>query len=211
MKISEKSLELNVGTELLNRLRGPWGVPKAYLRGLTQREERQQGVDFFAQLSPTARIFASQFKAPRGSDEGPPYRYTLVAQQHALLHALAQSSPNGVFYVLPFYVTHPKLQGDVPDLLQDTWFLPLANMVTQPIFGSHKTKTVRCYAGNAVINPEYELTPSAKVKLSVSAGVPAREFASWYVRLRHGDQRTTGREKGTSPWLVRGLRVAIID
>ena len=43
MKISEKSLELNVGAELLGLLRGPWRMPKAYLRGLTQREESQEG------------------------------------------------------------------------------------------------------------------------------------------------------------------------
>jgi hypothetical protein len=82
MKVSEKSLELNVGAELLNLLRGPWGMPKAYLRGLTQREERQQGVDFFAQLNPATRIFAFQFKAPKGRYDGTPYRYTLVREQH---------------------------------------------------------------------------------------------------------------------------------
>jgi hypothetical protein len=90
MKISEKSLELNLGAELLNLLRGPWGMPKAYLRGLTQREERQQGVDFVAQLDPMTRIFAFQFKAPKGRHDGTPYRYTLVREQHDLLHALAQ-------------------------------------------------------------------------------------------------------------------------
>lgn len=120
MKISEKSLELNVGAELLNLMRGPWSMPKAYLRGLTQREERQQGVDFFVQLSSTARIFAFQFKAPKGSHDGTPYRYTLVREQHDILHALAQGFPNAVFYVLPFYAAHQKLQRDVPNLIQDT-------------------------------------------------------------------------------------------
>src|SRR6266446_789554 len=48
MKVSEKSLELNLGAELLNYLRSKWGLKKAYLRGLTQREERSEGVDFFA-------------------------------------------------------------------------------------------------------------------------------------------------------------------
>jgi hypothetical protein len=47
MKVSEKSLELNLGAEVLGLLRGAWGMPKAYLRRLTQREEKQQGVDFF--------------------------------------------------------------------------------------------------------------------------------------------------------------------
>jgi hypothetical protein len=34
MKVSEESLELNVGAELLGAFRGNWGLPKAYLRGL---------------------------------------------------------------------------------------------------------------------------------------------------------------------------------
>jgi len=66
LKVSEKSLELNVGAELLALLRNSWGAPKAYLRGLTQREEKQEGVDFFVQLDPATRVFAFQFKAPKG-------------------------------------------------------------------------------------------------------------------------------------------------
>jgi hypothetical protein len=72
VKVSEKSLELNLATEILNLLRNQWGFPKACLRGLTQREEKQEGVDFFAQLNPKVRLFAFQFKAPRGMSEGTP-------------------------------------------------------------------------------------------------------------------------------------------
>jgi hypothetical protein len=67
MKVSETSLELNVGAELLGVLRNNLGMPKTYLRALTQREEKQQGVDFFVQLNPSTRIFAFQFKAPKDS------------------------------------------------------------------------------------------------------------------------------------------------
>src|SRR5207249_2801844 len=104
MKVSEKSLELNLGAEVLYFMRNGWGMPKAYLRGLTQREEKQEGVDFFAQLDPGTRLFAFQFKAPKGRVDGAPYRYTLVRDQHNALFSLAQSFPNSVFYVLPFYV-----------------------------------------------------------------------------------------------------------
>lgn len=31
MKVSEKSLELNIGAELLNVMRNNWGLPKTYL------------------------------------------------------------------------------------------------------------------------------------------------------------------------------------
>jgi hypothetical protein len=64
MKVSEKSLELNIGAELLGLMRTTLGMPKACLRGLTQAEERQEGVDCFVELNPNARIFAFQFKAP---------------------------------------------------------------------------------------------------------------------------------------------------
>jgi hypothetical protein len=214
MKISEKSLELNVGAELLNLVRGPWGMPKAYLRGLTQREERQQGVDFFVQLNPLTRIFAFQFKAPKGRHDGAPYRYTLVREQHDLLHTLAQGFPDAVFYVLPFYATHPKLQRDVPNLMGDTWFLPVAPMATPSVFGTKGTKVLRCHPGTAVVNPEYHLDHSSDLKISrMTAGVPSREFAAWYIRLRlrKGHTQAEERSQRTSPWLVRGLRVAIIE
>lgn len=99
MKVSEKCLELNIGAELLGLLRNSWGMPKAYLRGLTQREESQQGVDVFVHLDPATHIFAFQFKAPQGAVDASPYRYTLMRDQHDLLFMLSQLSPNSVFYV----------------------------------------------------------------------------------------------------------------
>lgn len=210
MKVSEKSLELNVGAELLAMLRGPWAMPKAYLRGLTQREEKQEGVDFFLQLSPTARIFAFQFKAPKGREDGPPYRYTLVSEQHELLHTLAVTSPGSVYYVLPFYVTHAKLRRDVPSLIQDTWLLPIAQMATPDVFSGQKTKTIRCAHGVATVNPEYRLQHIAETRIPAQAGVPAEQFASWYLRVRKAHIQAA-QTKRRNPWLVRGLRIAIVE
>jgi len=73
MKVSEKSLELNIGAEILNILRTK--MPKAYLRGLTQAEENKEGPDFFAQLNANVRLFAFQFKAPHGEKESSPYKH----------------------------------------------------------------------------------------------------------------------------------------
>ena len=143
MRVSEKSLELNVGAELLALLRGPWRMPKAYLRGLTQREESQEGVNFFAQLPPGTRLFAFQFKAPKGRREREPYRFTIRRRQHEKLAALAGGSAGNVFYVLPYYVLPAKLQRYVPNLLRDTWFLPVGSMRGSDPFGAHETRTVR--------------------------------------------------------------------
>ena len=211
MKISEKSLELNVGAELLNHLRGPCGMPKAYLRGLTQREENWQGVDFFAQIDPATRIFAFQFKAPRGSGDNVRYKFTLQREQHAKLHALAHTSNDSVFYVLPFYASHEKLQQDVPNLLHDTWFLPVAPMIESAVFGTNKSKVVSCSRGSATVNPEYELRNASEMEIAHRAGVPAEQFASWYEKLRGLNVTDEQRARRVSPWLVRGLRVAIVE
>lgn len=207
MKVSEKSLELNIGAEVLDLLRNRLGMRKAYLRGLTQAEEKQEGVDFFAQLSNSARIFAFQFKAPRGRVEASPYRYTLVREQHDALYQLAYCNRDSVFYVFPFYVTTIKLQQDVPCLGQDSWLLDIANVPTQ-VFGNNSTKVICCQTGTATINPEYELR-----KLSTDGnwkmhGVSATEFAKWYEHYRGKHQRSEGQK---NPWLVRGLRLAIVE
>jgi hypothetical protein len=207
MRVSEKSLELNVGAELLGLIRNQWNMPKAYLRGLTQREERQEGPDFFAQLSPSAFLFAFQFKAPRGGKEGTPYRYKLVRQQHARLRVLAQAWPSSVFYVFPFYVTPVKLQRDVPNLLEDTWLLRVAQVSTAA-FGHQQTTIIRCEAGVALINPEYKLENPATVSPRDVEGIPARRFAAWY-RQHRAIGRQPGRRR--SPWLVRGLRLVVVE
>lgn len=207
MKVSEKSLELNIGAELLGVMRNVLGMPKAYLRGLTQREEKQEGVDFFAQLDPATRLFAFQFKAPIGNVDTPPYRYTLVRDQHNALFWLAQSSPNSVFYVLPFYVTVAKLQQDVPFLMQDTWLLAVEDMPGPQIFGTTQSKVVQCQPGLATVNPEYRLLPLLEVSLNRMVGVPARQFAEWYLHYR--DLGGVA-ERRRSPWLARGLRVAVV-
>ena len=209
MKVSEKSLELNVGAELLALLRGPWGMPKAYLWGLTQREESQEGVDFFAQLSPGTRIFAFQFKAPKGRWEGEPYRFTIQRRQHEKLAALAGGSAGDVFYVLPYYVLPVKLQRYVPRLLRDTWFLPVGSMRGTDPFGTYETRTMRCERGLASINPDYELR--GVEQLEPGDGIPTGQFAEWYANLHAQTDERGFRGKRKDPWLVRGLRVAIVE
>ena len=207
MKVSEKSLELNIGAELLAKLRGPLGMPKAYLRGLTQKEERQEGVDFFVNLAPGTRIFAFQFKAPLGRYEKAPYRYTLKRQQHGALFQLATASPRAVFYVFPFYVTPEKLYEHVPSLAQDTWLLDVAEMDPTEVFGSNKTKVVRCQQDHAQVNPKFDMLSLANLSKDAVRGIPSEEFAGWHEMLRRSLAESRGHR---NPWLVRGLRIAVV-
>lgn len=208
MKVSEKSLELNIGAELLTLMRGPWRMPKAYLRGLTQREESQEGVDFFAQLPRATRVYAFQFKAPKGRHEGEPYRFTIQRRQHGKLHALARNSRGGVYYVLPYYVSPAKLEWDVPHLLRDTWMLSVSGMRVVDVFGTCKSRTVRCSGGMASVNPDYALQRG--FDMEPDPGIPVRQFAEWYGSLRDEDDGVMNAGVRRSPWLVRGLRVVVV-
>lgn len=208
--MSEKSLELNVGAELLNQLRGPMNIPKAYLRGLTQREEKRTGVDFFARLPDTTRILAFQFKAPIGSKDSLPYRFTLNRDQHSSLHNLALQHPRAVYYVFPFYVATNKLVRDVPDLARDTWLLGAAPLDVSTVFAGQKTKRVQCYRGSVVVNPEYEMKNLSELTLSREDGIQPDRFAEWYRVLRRHEEKLVDLPSRMSPQIVRGLRVMII-
>jgi len=214
MKVSEKSLELNVGAELLWHIRRAWGQKKAYLRGLTQQEERREGVDFFVHLDPATRLFAFQFKAPKGKVETTPYRYTLVNYQHEHLHALGAANPGCVFYVFPFYVTPRKLHAYVPKLLSDTWFLDVSPMTPASVFGNAMTRTIACSAGSARVNPEYSLSLLEDIPRSEERGIRPAAFARWYRRFLTTEQsdassRLRSRAR-LNPWLSRGLRFIIV-
>jgi hypothetical protein len=208
MKVSEKSLELNVGAELLDLMRNGMGMTKAYLRGLTQREEKQEGVDFFLRLGPQVRFFAFQFKAPKGTADETPYQYTIQREQHEALFDLAQSASNTVFYVFPRYITPMKLQQDVPNLMNDTWLLSIDQMVPRAVFGTARSKAVRCEGTRAIINPEYGMhrfQDAALKEAMIRSGVGAREIQQWYSRFRVA--RAVAKR---SPWLSRGLRIVVV-
>jgi hypothetical protein len=91
MKVSEESLEFERQSRAARRVPRQLGSAEGIPAGLTQREEKQEGVDFFLQLDPATRLFAFQFKAPKGKAESRPYRYTLVREQHELLFGLSQA------------------------------------------------------------------------------------------------------------------------
>jgi hypothetical protein len=183
-------------------------MSKAYLRGLTQTEENQEGVDVFLQLDPSTRVFAFQFKAPQGKTDVFPYRYTLIRDQHDALFDLAQGCPQSVFYVLPFYVTVGKLYQDVPTLATDTWLLKVSGMPAQQLFGATQSKVIRCTPGVASTNPEYQLSPLLDMSITRDAGVPIRRFGEWYMQYR--ELRSRRSEHWRNPWLARGLRIAIV-
>lgn len=216
MRVSEKSLELNVGAELLAFMRNSWNMPKAYLRGLTQREESREGVDFFVQMPTNYRIFAFQFKRPGGFREprspivNPRYKFTLNCKQHANLHDLAQVQPNAVFYVFPFYYGVQELEDGIPRLSQDTWLLPVNNLDVCTVFSGQKSKTVHCERGVAHINPAFDMMRLDRLGLSWDDGIQPEEFAVWHKKLHLSDLQPNTLARPRNPHIVRGLRLTIV-
>jgi hypothetical protein len=209
MRVSEKTLELNIGAELLWLFRNRWGMPNAYLRGLTQAEERREGFDFAASLGPSAILFAFQFKAPVDDVERVPYRYRLKRTQHDPLRQLAQSCPFAVFYVFPFYTTVTKVRHRVPDLLGDTWFLRVAAMSSATLFQTYATRLVSCTPGMARVNPAFEVTKAEALNVSHSAGIPVKQFQKWYSGPRDSTMEVSPRTE--KPQRFRGLKLVIVD
>ena len=111
--------------------------------------------------------------------------------------------------MLPYYVLPVKLQRYVPRLLRDTWFLPVGSMRGTDPSGTYETRTMRCERGLASINPDYELR--GVEQLEPGDGIPTGQFAEWYANLHAQTDERGFRGKRKDPWLVRGLRVAIVE
>ena len=210
MRVNEKTLELNVGAEILSMLRMTRGH-KAYLRGLTQAEEKLEGIDFFARLPDGTRLYIFQFKAPAASTRSPTFDFRVQREQHSSL--LGAATSRGIaYYAFPYYSTYPELHAGLPRLAADTWLLDV-NDVAIADFGPYKSKTVRCQGSTARVNPEYGLAPlgegPGRNPIRLGSGIPAEQFDEWYRRLRR--QRDTKARGGRlNSWLVRGMRAAVV-
>ena len=115
-------MELNVCMEMLQNLRAYPAYRKASWVGLTQREERQEGLDAKIKNAPGVALML-QFKSPWAtSNVDWLYKFSINKTQHKALERLGR--PDAVYYVFPLYSTWSKVDNDAPDLLQDTWLVP---------------------------------------------------------------------------------------
>ncbi|APV44464.1 hypothetical protein Dform_01130 [Dehalogenimonas formicexedens] len=127
LKVSEKTLELNISAEILQMVRSWPGCACAFWVGMKQDQEAKNGIDELIQNVPRGFHLALQFKAPKATPPNQiPYRYTINDRQNGNLLRLAINRPNAVYYVFPMYNTFQKLRNNSPNLLQDTWALQVA-------------------------------------------------------------------------------------
>jgi len=122
-EISEKTLELNACAEMIQHIRSHPGLGKASWHGLTQREERQEGLDAKINNTPGVALML-QFKSPWVTSRvDRVYKFSINRGQHIVMESLR--SPGAVHYVFPLYSKWWKMDRDAPNILQDTWLVPV--------------------------------------------------------------------------------------
>ena len=145
-RVSEKTLELNICAEILQRIRGMPGCKQAFWIGMKQQQEAKLGIDELISSVPAGLHLALQFKAPSPkSPDQIPYRFTINDRQNGNLLRLASSRPDAVYYIFPHYNTFTKMRLHSPTLLRDTWVLKVDNLRGMPkstnSMGTHVVKT----------------------------------------------------------------------
>lgn len=156
LRVSEKTLELNICAEILSNIRSRPGCSGAFWIGMKQQQEARNGIDELIQNVPNGMHLALQFKAPRSEPRDQlPYRYTINDRQNNNLLRLARHHPNAVYYIFPHYNTFTKIRSDSPTLLGDTWTLRVNDLNGLPIStNSQGTHTVTTTPPNAYIYSE---------------------------------------------------------
>ena len=116
---------------------------KALWVGLTQREERKNGIDARIRNAQGSALML-QFKAPWATSRVDYlYRFSINREQHQVLEQLELKHPKAVFYVFPLYSRWSKADRDAPHLLQDTWLLPVSCIQSKHLVKENTTLDVR--------------------------------------------------------------------
>lgn len=199
IKVSEKSLELNVCAELLQCIRSRPDCRNALWFGLTQSQEKAKGLDELMLNVPREVLLMLQFKAPAAAlSSGSPYRFRLNVAQFKNLLILADRFPEQVCYVFPLYREWAKAGEDAPDLAQDTWLMPVACM-PQSVRNLRVTSRHSSFAVDVVrmgsdvkINVRSETVVGKAFSISSYCrrpdvtGIPASGLQEWVQELDQG-------------------------
>jgi hypothetical protein len=126
---NEKTLELNVSSNMLDRIRVDH--PNAFLYGYTmQYEEPRNGLDTSLNLPGDHRLFSFQFKKPK-KQRGGIFWFKFNDSTHNLQHNIMRITADAiapfssVFYALPAYSNMNDFENDSPNFLPRTWLIDI--------------------------------------------------------------------------------------
>ncbi|HJW81098.1 MAG TPA: hypothetical protein VJ396_02545 [Acidiferrobacterales bacterium] len=123
MKLSEKTLELNICAQFSAHLKGTANI---FWFGLTQKQEAKAGFDACVKLH--GRLLIFQFKASNKHLRNTGDRKFLAPHyQLSALHSRAKHTARSVFYALPLVGNTAEMKKN-PDLLAQTWLLDVGGL-----------------------------------------------------------------------------------
>lgn len=124
MKISEKTLELNICAQVARHVSPKQQV---FWFGLTQKQEAKAGFDACTQLG--GRLLLLQFKASNRLLKSKERVFLAPHAQLVALRSQVRTYQRFVFYAFPLVGNTFELKKN-PDLLSQTWLVDLASLST---------------------------------------------------------------------------------
>jgi len=157
--ISEKTVELNITTELVNWLYVKTGV-RPYILAPSQRQEGALGFDTAVGTPNNGRPFLLQYKRAEFRARSRDYLYHLnnnvTQDQHLRLYILEQSGFD-VFYALPLFHLATEVVANRQHLLPMTLFLKPRNMIPASGMTGHHEVRFNIDTGRITIHSDDEV------------------------------------------------------
>jgi hypothetical protein len=201
VRLSEKTLELNICAQTYGALLGRWSV---FWFGLTQKQEARAGFDACTRLN--GRLLILQFKASRHILKSGDRRFHVPHSQVQSLVRLNGARHRSVFFAFPLVGTTPEIAKN-PDLLSRTWLVDAKDVVTLPP-PTKAGKTLRrsghhyvdVRAGRAVFHSDPFPTPTLDMRTFFTEGMRGADgiahapavFGDFWELARHTDRGTAG-------------------
>lgn len=170
---------------------------------MTQRQERRNELDQLIRNAGIGSSLMLQFKSPWPTSRvDSPYRFSINQRQHEAHESLANRYSKAVYYGLPLYATWVKVDKHAPNLMRDTWLMPLdsillASLTSQStsVLGRHRVDVERdesqaIATGHSPVIEAGMINSSAFFADFGNAwtsgaqpdGVPSDELQEWVVR-----------------------------
>ena len=181
MKLSEKTLELNICAQISAHLKGRCNI---FWFGLTQKQEAKAGFDACVKLN--GRLLIFQFKASNKVLKNSGDRKFLAPhRQLSALHTRARHTTRSVFYALPLVGNTSEMKAN-PDMLSNTWLLDVAGLgkLGAPTKADGSPRRNGCHnlyarPGSVTIHSDVVKAPLLNASEFVSGGFQGADGFQW--------------------------------
>jgi hypothetical protein len=176
MKLSEKTLELNICAQVSQHL---GSASRVLWFGLTQKQEARAGFDACTKLG--GRLLIFQFKASNRVLKSKERVFLAPHSQLIALRKRAGSHRRSLFYAFPLVGNTGELKAN-PDLLSQTWLVDVTSLskVGKPTKSDGSVRKNDCHnvyvtPGKAVFHSDPVAAEASKFRTLVEQGFPGAD------------------------------------